>query len=125
MNKDNIIRWGQLYSFILLIFYCISFIPSIVPHGHSSHHNHDESSYCESITENLDQHTNCSHEHHLSKLKAYCFLCDHCIIYNHLFIIQTRDSNDRPLIDKHYELCKKLNSQKFINYSNKSPPLLI
>ncbi|MEE2700309.1 MAG: hypothetical protein VYD71_02980 [Bacteroidota bacterium] len=123
MNKINIIKSVKLYSFILVLCYCISFIPYIIPHGHN--HNHDESSYCESIIENIDQHTNCSHEHHLSNSKADCFLCDQCVIYNHLFTVQKRGSNDRPLIGKHYELCERLNYQRFINYSNKSPPLLI
>jgi len=125
MNKNNIIICRQLFPSILLMVYCISFIPSIIPHEHSDSNNHDESSYCEGITENLDKHTNCSHEHHWKKIKESCCLCDYSVVYNELFIIQTIDSNEKPLIEKDYELCERLYLHKFINYSNKSPPFLI
>jgi hypothetical protein len=117
--------WRQLFSSILLIVSCISFIPTITPHEHSDSQNHDESSYCEGITENLNKYTNCSHESHLNKIKESCFLCNYCVVYTHLFIAHTIDSNDKHLIEKHYELCERLNFQEFINYSNKSPPVLI
>ena len=122
--KSRAIKNGQLYSFILLILYCISFLPSIIPHEHGKTHNHNKLSYYESVTEKLDDHTNCSHEQHLSNLKEDCFLCEYCAVYNHL-LAHTIESKDRSLIDKDYELCEKLIVQEFINYPNKSPPVLI
>ncbi len=118
-------RIRKLYACILLVFYCISFIPSIFTHEHSDAHNHNELSYCESNTENLDQYTTCSHTQHLNNLKEDCFLCEHCIVYSHVFAVQEIDSNDLFLIDKYYELYERLNLQIFSNYRNKSPPLLI
>ena len=123
MNKSNIIICRQLVPAILLIVYCISFIPSIISHEHSD--NHDEFSDCESFTENIDHHINCSHEHHLNKLHEDCFLCDHYISYDHLFSFFMIESNDRPVIVKSYKVCDRVNSRESINLSNKSPPVLI
>lgn len=115
----------KLYVCILLVFYCISFIPSIFTHEHSDTHNHNELSYCENNIENLDPNTTCLHAQHLNNLEEDCFLCEHCIVYNHLFAVQEIDSNDLFLIDMYYELYERLNLQIFSNYHNKSPPLLI
>ena len=123
--QRKVIKNGQLHSFILLILYCISFLPSIIPHEHEETHNHNKLSCYESVTENLDDHTNCSHEQHLSNLKEDCVLCEYYTVYNHLFIAHTIESNDRSLIGKDYELCEQLIFQEFINHPNKSPPVLI
>jgi hypothetical protein len=65
MNKNKV-RISKLYAFIILIIYCISLVPSIV-HDHSDAHTHDnEFLDCESLTENLDHHIDCSHEQHLN-----------------------------------------------------------
>jgi len=121
--QRKVIKNGQLHSFILLILYCISFLPSIIPHEHEETHNHNKLSYYEIVTENLDDHTNCSHEQHLRNLKEDCFLCEYCV-YNHLFIAQTIESKERSLIGKDY-VCEQFIFQEFINYPNKSPPVLI
>ena len=123
MNKNNIIICRQLVPVILLIVYCISFIPSIISHEHSD--NHDKFSDCESFTENIGHHINCSHEHHLNKLHEDCFLCDHYISYDHLSSFFIIESNDRLVIVKSYKICDRVNSKESINLSNKSPPILI
>jgi hypothetical protein len=122
---NNKMRVGKLYAFILLIFYCISFIPSIVIHEHSNIHHHNELSHCESIAENLAQHTNCSHKQHLNDLKKDCFLCEHCIVYTHLFTVNERKPINTILLHKNYEVLGNLSFQKFISQSNKSPPKYI
>ena len=125
MNKNRV-RISKLYAFIVLIIYCISLVPSFIIHDHSddtTHHN--ESSDCESLTENLEHHSDCSHEQHLIKVHGDCFLCDHCIFYDHLSSFFMIESNDRPVIVKSYKICDRVNSRESINLSNKSPPVLI
>jgi len=124
MNKNRL-RKSKLYAFIVSIIYCISLVPSFIIHEHSDSHNHDELSYCESITENLNKHTNCSHKYHLNKLHEDCILCDHYIPYDHLSLSFMIESNDRPFIVEDYEVCDRINSRESINLSNKSPPVLI
>ena len=125
MDKNRI-RKSKLYSFIVLIIYCISLAPSLIVHDHSdSNNHHNESSYCESLTENLKHHSYCSHEQHLNKAHEDCFLCDHYISYDHLSSFFMIESNNRPVIVKSYKVCDRLNSREPINLSNKSPPVLI
>ena len=127
MVKNNRLNMGKLCAFIILVLYCVSLAPSFMFHEHSDthNHNHDGLSHCKSLTETLNQHLDCPHEHHLSKLKENCFLCKHCTVYDHLFSVHIVESNNRLIIEKDYELCEKLNLQEFINYLNKSPPVLI
>ena len=125
MNKNRI-RRSKLYSFIVLIIYCISLVPSLIVHNHSDNNNHhNESSYCESLTENLKHHSDCSYEQHLNKAHKDCFLCDHYISYDHLSSFFMIESNNRPVIVKSYKVCDRVNSRESINLSNKSPPVLI
>jgi hypothetical protein len=125
MNKNKT-RIEKLYVFIILIIYCISFIPSFIIHDHSHDTTHyNKSSDCESFTENIDHHINCSHEHHLNKLHEDCFLCDYYISYDHLSFFFMIESNDRSVIVKSDKVFDRVNSREFINLSNKSPPVLI
>ena len=114
-------------SLAILIVYCISLAPSFISHEHDNLHNHNQNelSYCENITENLNQHIHCSHKHHFSNLKNDCFLCDYFAINDYLGLIHMIEPNNRLVAKKDYGLCKKLNLQEFINYLNKSPPILV
>ena len=125
--KKEIDRFSNLYVLLMLVVYSISIIPSFIPHEHGDlhDHNHNELSYCESITENLSQHIDCSHKHHLNNLKEDCFLCEYFSINDYLFSLFMIESKNRLITEQDYELCKRLNLRSFINYLNKSPPILI
>ena len=125
MNKNRI-RRSKLYIFIVSIIYCIYLFPSFIIHNHSDDTtHHDKLSDCESFTENIGYHINCSHEHHANKLNQNCFLCDHYVFYDHLSSFFMIEPNLRPVIVTSYKIYDRVNSRESINLSNKSPPVLI
>ena len=73
--KKNRVNIEKLHAFIILVLYCVSLAPSFISHEHSDthNHNHDELSYCKSITETLNQHLDCLHEQHLKQVKRKLF----------------------------------------------------
>ena len=121
MKKEMNIK--QLLAFILLACYFLSLSPFFISHNHE--HNHNQELSCEDIHNDLDNHLNCSHEEHVISLEEQCLLCDSPVVFDHVFFSHIIKPNNGFLLEKNSPLHKRVYFQEFINYSNKSPPVLI
>ena len=125
MKKEINIK--QFFAFILLACYFLLLSPFFISHDHDHDHDHDhvQELYCENTHNDLDNHLNCSHKEHITNLKEKCLLCNFPVVFDHVFSSHIIKPENRFLLEKNSPLYERVYFQEFINYSNKSPPVLI
>ena len=124
------INRNQLYSFLILIIYCISLTPSLIFHHHEDGHQHNEVHLCESLHQTLysqtpHNHLDCSHDHHYENIIDDCFLCTNLIVVDHISDISNIEYKDIYILDIDCQLSENLCLDKFNIFRNKSPPRII
>ena len=62
---------------------------------------------------------------HITNLKEKCLLCNFPVVFDHVFSSHIIKPENRFLLEKNSPLYERVYFQEFINYSNKSPPVLI
>ena len=103
----------------------------VVLHNHSHDHSHNHNSkkedlsYCQADNYLSDLHINCSHDSHVDALDKTCFICDNCIVVDHLSSDNFLNSINYKSADNYNELLQNVVVKDFTNYLNKSPPSLI
>ena len=131
MIKNN--TKNKLFGGLLALSYIFS-LCFVLLHDHSHDHRHDHShdhskvevvSFCQDNNFSTSLDIKCSHESHLEASEKTCFICDNCIIVDHISFNSTLNSINFNLLKNYNEFLQKIIVKDVTNYLNKSPPSLI
>lgn len=116
---------NKLFGGLLALTYIFS-LCFVLLHDHSHDHSQvEEVSFCQDNNFSTSLDIKCSHESHLEASEKTCFICDNCIIVDHISFNSTLNSINFNLLKNYNEFLQKIIVKDITNYLNKSPPSLI